>query len=229
MNTEAKYKVELIAQELLLLDGKCRAETQKSVDLAKQAASFGESPQAKFAAQVIEFAKANGAIDFGRTQLSYCSVCGKAAGYAKHTRSTRYHRKGENNPDRPLSIPGVNFKHSFISIKGYASLGCCLSCLEQAKPMILSGLNGIQAEIPESFSGKPSAYKKYKKVKCQMPCGWEGHEGEMKKLSTLMGDGSYPGECPSCGKRNSLFVTNIERTGDFVIIPSSDLKKEKGI
>jgi hypothetical protein len=223
MNTEAEYKVELVAQELLLLDGKCGIETQKIVDLAKQAASFGESPQAKFAAQVVEFAKANGAVDFVNTSLSYCSVCGETAGYAKHKRSTQYHQKGSNNTAKRLYLPGIDFKkRGFISVKGYSSLGCCLSCLETAKLMILSGLEGVQVEIPERFSGKSPIYKKYEKVKCS--CGWEGHEGEMKKLPTLMGDGSYPGECPSCGKRNGMFVTNIERTGDFVVISNSDLK-----
>ena len=48
---------------------------------------------------------------------------------------------------------------------------------------------------------------------------WEGHEGQVGRLRTLLGDGTYPGKCLSCGVEHRPFsVSPLEIIDGFVVV-----------
>ena len=50
-------------------------------------------------------------------------------------------------------------------------------------------------------------------------CGWIGHDGQLGKLRTLLGDGYYLGKCPDCGAENHAFtVENIVALEGFEVV-----------
>lgn len=199
--------VYLTDQELALLDGHCNEGVQTEVDKAKArlktAELLGNVPDnlIPFVSRIIEEARATGRLILSRRSLHYCNVCGKSAGYAKYKRTGRYHRKGEPNYDKPLSLWGVELADRFVRIGGRATLGCCGSCWNKVKPFLADALRDIRAEIPEAITGYPPRWVRYDNRKCSK-CGWEGHEGEMGRLPVMMGRGTYPGECPQCHAQN---------------------------
>jgi hypothetical protein len=227
--------MDLSDDELLVLDGRCRAETQRHVDEAKRRQSIarqltGLTPeQARFCAEVARVAEESGALSVDGRSLYSCPLCGKHAGYAKHKRSGRrggmlgrYVKKGEENREKPLTLWAMEFSAPRlvrITIKGYSSLAACGECLAVIKAPLVALLASVQAEIPESFTGAPPAWKRWERMRCE--CGWDGHEGEMGALRTLFGDGFYPGKCPACGLENApLGRSHISRTGEYVVTPA---------
>lgn len=211
--------------ELAVLDGKCSEETQKIVDAAK--ARLGSisanpgvpEPVASLAADLVLLAKSTGKLQLQHRHLSRCRVCSKYGGYAKYTRSGRYHRKGDINYDKPTFLWGVDLEVSMVTVKGHVTHGCCTTCWDQWKDFIGKQLLDVEAEVPQDITGVPSKYKWYSRAKCQR-CGWEGHEGEMGRLRTLMGDGWYAGQCPQCKAENHLFSNEIKTVGlGWVVVP----------
>lgn len=217
----------LTDQELIILDGKCSQEVQAEVDAAKSRLQMRErigsvdSHIADFVADAVAEAKKNGRLIFEHLQLRACKYCKKQAGYWPYARWSRNHRKGAANYDAPKYFYGINVAHRFIIMKGYASLGCCAECWEKAKPILLAELEGMKCELSKYLTGIEPKYRRYDKMKCSK-CNWEGHEGQMGKLRTLMGDGWYRGKCPQCGSENSLFNSVIKPSSGFVIAESTD-------
>lgn len=214
----------LTDDELILLDGKCRPGIQKEVDAAKtRIATIAANPDircedAKFIADALTEARTHGELSFTREQLRHCLVCNRSAGYAKYARAGRYHRKGQNNTNRPLTFYGVELANRFVRMKGYATLGCCLECWTRIQPLLVEKLAGVEAEISHYITGQPPNFKRYKKAHCK-ECGWEGHQGQMRQLNALMG-GQYPGGCPNCKAENRVFgATLIETVDGYVIVP----------
>lgn len=211
----------LTDEELAILDGKCSEKIQKEVDAAKSRISAASTYahltplQAGFIADAVSEAKNTGLLVKRGVGLSYCPVCKKSGGYAVYKRSSRFHRKGEKDFSKPLTLYGIELADRFVSIKGYASCGCCRECFDTILPDLKKALEGVRAQLPKDLQTTP--FKKFKKMKCNK-CGWEGHEGQMRKLPVMF-EGYYPGGCPSCEAENRpLGATHIETVSGFVVV-----------
>jgi hypothetical protein len=208
---------------LVLLDGKTRPEIQKEVDCAKEAkaleAFVDNAAEARFISEAVKEAKANGILGFRWIQLHYCVYTGKSAGYATHCRSGKFHRKGETDYSKPLYLSGVDLANRFVTIKGYATLGCCREFWDSVRPKLAARLEDVMAEIAEEITGHPPRWRRFDNYKCTA-CGWNGHEGQMLKLPAVMG-GFYPGECPSCGAKNLPLGRSVVElvAGEFSLVP----------
>lgn len=77
----------------------------------------------------------------------------------------------------------------------------------------------MQVQLPAALA-KPGAplWTRHSNRRCTK-CGWEGHEGEMGRLMTLMGDGYYPALCPECGAGDRLFSRDVETRDGFTVVP----------
>jgi len=220
----------LVDEEAVLLDGRCRPEVQKDVDAAKarleMAARAGDlSPkEAGFVADIVREAKEKGRLTFCRLGISSCDVCGATAGYYRF-KSGR--RRGQADHNRPLAIGGVDFGRGFVVMQRRATLGCCWDCWLKLADKIRAELSDVRAEIPAYITGHPPKWRRFDRVKCTK-CGWEGHEGEMRQLQTLMGDGKYPGGCPKCTAANTFMGPRlIETTGLGFAVVSSESNTEE--
>lgn len=221
--TERTRSVSLTDTELVILDGRCRAEVQAVVDQAKARLAMGAklahlpANLAGFIADAVAEAEGEGRLTFQWKSIRSCALCGKDAGYAVHTRSGRYHRKGDTNYDKPRYLNGIEIARRFITIRGHAALGCCAECFNALKPALQETLADVRAEIPEMLLGRPSRFRRFSRARCT-ECGWEGHEGQMRQLLTWMGDGYYPGGCPKCPAINDFGVRKIETVDGFEVV-----------
>lgn len=218
------HQVKLTAAELLRLDGVTSPDVQKSIDLVKEAAALsarfhvGEA-EGIFLASAVREGRTSGRLGFSHAQVRWCEICGKGGGYAKHSRSTRSHRKGDNDTSRPLMLSGVDLARGFINFIGWPSLGCCAECWDTLRPMVVELIEPLPIEAHPKITGHAERWKRWDHMGCKS-CGWEGHEGEMGQLRTLMNDGYYPGRCPSCGAENVFLSRVIERRGEgFTMVP----------
>lgn len=230
-----KTSVTLTNEELLLLNGEVNDEVQKEINkararLADIAALLPATTdvltenQIAFISSALEEARTKGQLSLRRTRINKCGVCGSRGGYATYKRSSRYHRKGEPNYDKPLTLYAIELAERFIRFKGHATVGCCNECFKIIQPHLKTALAGIRAQLPEELTDEPERYKRYRNQRCK-GCGWEGHEGEMGPLQTLMRDGHYPGQCPACGVKSLPFgPTVFETTKGFSIV---DTAKDK--
>jgi len=209
-----EQKVELTDEELLLLDGKVSPEIQTLIDnirdrllIEKKYSELSEL-EAKLIQDVVEEAKKTYLLIFQYKRLRHCSTCNKSAGYAVYKRSSRHHRKGEPNYDKPLTFLGVELAKRFITWQGHATLGCCDSCFKKLQPYLTTALVGFPVELPEELYAEGEfKYKAYRLAECTK-CGWKGHEGQMGKSRTVMGNGFYPNTCPSCKSKNEILSSN---------------------
>lgn len=219
----AMPSVTLTDKELVLLDGQCSEKVQSEVNLAKdrlEAASrlpdLSEA-EAAFISDAVNEAKTNGVLVKRWTKVRHCKLCNSSAGYAKYTRSSRYHRKGQTDHSKPLYLSGVELADRFVVMTGYPTLGCCNNCYSKLQPILKDQLSGVQAKLPEELRGE-TTYDKKDNMECTK-CGWTGHEGEMGMLQAIMG-GEYPGQCPKCDAQNLPFGRNyIEIRKGFTIVP----------
>lgn len=215
--------VHLIDEELSRLDGHVSAKVQVEVSKAlvrlEDKKGLGAVPDQyrDFVARIIEEAKSAGRLVFWQKRLRSCDVCGKAAGYAKYKRRSRYHDKGDPNYDKPLTTWGVDFADRSIVIRNRATLGCCLTCWKEIKPFLGDALRGVKSAIPEKVTGYPPKWKWHRNRRCKR-CGWEGHEGQMGKRRTMMGDGNYPAGCPACSAENLAFSPTLIKLADGFIL-----------
>jgi len=214
-------------EELILLDGRCCAETQSVIDEAKLRLDLRTlfagltDAEAKFITEVKATAEKERRLVFRTSYGSYCSLCGKSAGYVPHSRTSRYHRKGQPNYDKPKTFSGVDLYPGCVSIKNRFSLGCCADCWKKVKPSLQLALRNVQAEIPEGITDVKPAVKRHPVMKCTQ-CQWTGPESEMGLLRTLMGDGFYHGICPKCSAKNTLFNNQVAIVhGEYVLVSAS--------
>ena len=221
---ERLTNVRLTDDELLVLDGRCSEKVQAEVEGARIRQAMQDrldlpTHLAGFVGDVLLEAQTNGELRWMSKRLTYCRICRKAPGYAPFVRGPR---RGRPNYDRPLTLAGWDLAHRFVTIKDSANLGGCDECVQAALPAIREALRGVVAQLPKALraEGVP-ARTKYPNVRCK-ECGWEGHEGEVGRLRTLMGDGTYPGKCPSCGVEHQPFRPSpLEQTGGFVVVTPS--------
>lgn len=222
-------RIDVTDEELLLLDGECRPEIQNKIDNLKDALKiqkevFGVDPEiSKFVVAVVEEAKTSGRLGYRCVYITRCPVCGRTDGYQTHKRTSRWHRRGTPNYEKPNVFGGRELHIGCVSIRNRATLGCCDECMKKATPLFMEHLIGIKAEMPQELTGVPPQYKWYQKRKCTK-CGWEGHEGEMGKERTLMGDGWYPAKCPKCPAKNEFLSTPIDIADGFVVVENAKSK-----
>lgn len=213
--------VYLTDTELILLDGKCSEKVQKRVNLAKDRLSLQSiltniKPEySSFIADVVNEAKTEKKLIYKSKYIHRCGVCKKSAGYAKYTRSTGYHRKGQENFDKPLIMDGIELAERFVVFKDTAILGCCYDCFKEIKPFLVQELKSVEAELPEALMGVKSKYKKCEIYSCTI-CNWTGSESQMGFVNAVF-EGKYKGKCPQCSAKNEFFSTKIKGTQKYVI------------
>lgn len=217
------YMVSLTADEIVLLDGQVRPDVQAKVDEAKEAKALedfaDDAAQARFIADALREARTNGRLILRWVSLHYCDYSGKSAGYGTHRRGGKYHRKGETDYGKPLTMAGVELADRFIHIQGRAALGCCREFWDKVLPKLAAKLADVKAEIPEGITGHPPRWKRFGLCRCEK-CGWSGHEGQLLKLPALFG-GHYAGECPSCHAKNLPLCPSVVKTVDgFELVPT---------
>jgi hypothetical protein len=208
-------KYELTDTEAVLLDGQVSDAAQGLVSAAKAriaaASAYPEltEREAGFIADVVTEAHKELLLAHRSEYVQRCPVCEKDAGYHIRTRTSRNGRRGQPDRSKPKLFRAFEFHESFITIKNRVYLGCCSDCFARVKPYLAEALKDVKAQIPSCITGHKPTYLRSKKMHCKK-CEWIGLESEMGRLSSIIGNGWYPGKCPQCGAENQLFTTNIE-------------------
>ncbi len=213
--------VSLTDDELVLLDGACSEKVQAVVDGAKRrietAARLSHLTPvlAGLVADVVNEAETTGQLRWLHERIRHCSVCGKSAGY--YTYKSGRHR-GRANYDKPLYMEALDFAYRFIRVQHTVAVGACAECVEAVLPDIKAALATVRAVVPDALhtDGAPR-YERYERRECP-ECAWQGHEGEMGRLRTLMGDGTYPGKCPQCGFESHFIGKQFNTLDGFVVL-----------
>jgi DNA-directed RNA polymerase subunit RPC12/RpoP len=212
---EKKYKVELLYNELLLLDGHINDETQKIIDTAKVEHSIGfELP---FMNEVIVSSLKRGTLKWTFKEIRSCPFCDKKYNYYVYPRSGRYHRKGDINHNAPKYYSGIAFNEGFITIKGCGDI--CQECAKKYNVIEKLCKYIIEKDLPIEIQKNNFYETQYRKdnIKICYECKKEMQESMMGKLPALM-QGEYPGKCPHCGAKSLLFGKSHEVTSKFVMI-----------
>lgn len=201
--------VELTDDEVLLLDGNCRPEIQRLVEAIKLKklclAELTHLPlrHATIISHIVAMTFRAQAVEFRMDSFSYCSVCQESSGYAKYKSNSRYHRKGDENRDKPLKFYGVSVFH-------YTSI--CGACKEKLWPVLGSLLGVLYAEVPEYFTGVKPKYKKAGLKHCKQ-CDYEADEFQFSQRHETV--------CPKCGYKNQGYMNTIIESvpGKHVLVP----------
>ena len=86
-------------------------------------------------------------------------------------------------------------------------------------PVLAEALRDVDCEVPAKLraEGAPKRVR-YQNRRCT-ECGWEGHEGQMIREQTVLGDGTYPAGCPSCRASNRfLGRTLVEIVDGYTVL-----------
>lgn len=219
-----EISIELTDSEMLSLDGKCRQKTQFAVDYVKERmvikarVQSGDEKIDAFVATVVMLAKRNGKLGCRRVSMEHCPLCGKRADYPRYKRDSPLHAKGEKNTNaKPMYFSGIDLTGDFVVTEHYARVGCCFACLEKTRSFLVKELDIVEAEVPKEVTGHPPRFKFYHAMKC-LSCGWEGHEGQMRMVPSIMGN-PYRAGCPVCDKRNSMAGLFIKQQKGHVVVP----------
>lgn len=197
-----------------LLEEIVRAEQR--LEIGRQHFSHLKGSALELVVRIVDAAELEGRVSFVSEGLSYCRYCNQSPGYAVY-KSGR--KRGQPNYNRPKRLPGYSFVWTFVQFKGNPKLGACRACFDPVRDEVLNVLKGMRVELPEKLTNEPPKWKRVENRRCTS-CGWEGHGGQMGRLATLVGDGSYPGVCPRCKARNEIFGRSIiERSSGFAVVP----------
>lgn len=214
---------ELTDDELVVLDGRCRAEVQAAVDAAKDRITarmrYDDLPpeQAAFIADVVREARESGVLKWMGVRIDHCPLCGWMGEYPRYKQGPR--RGQIKDRAKRSTTAGVELADRFVHIERHVLLGGCNECMDALSDRLAEALRGVEAQVPERLraEGEPERVK-YDRKRCTA-CGWQGHEGEMGRLRTLMGDGAYPGKCPECGvEQQPLGRRVFESVDGFVVV-----------
>ena len=211
--------------EAVTLDGHVSDDTQRKVDEAKariaavERLSDVDPKVAAFIADAISTANEHGLLRWAYRDFSRCGACGVDKGYAKYKSGPR---KGEPNYKKPLLHRGVELDPGMVSIQHRAKLGLCPECITSVTPLLVDELRAVTAQLPDKLRHPDDPPRvKYDNRRCTH-CGWEGHEGQMRQLPTVMPGGTYPGGCPQCPKENYFLGPRvIESIPGFVVVERS--------
>jgi len=218
-----EFTLKLTASEAAHLDGLVSAEAQAVVDRAKDTLALSLSglseKEAAMVATIVATAREKGRLTLSRTRVSSCPCCGRKDGYFVYPRAGKYHRKGAPNYSAPKTFAAFDLNQGFVTVQNHIGVGFCETCRPRVEPVLLPLLAPLEAEFPAHWDAAPHKWRRYDNKVCKA-CGWEGHEGEMRPMRTLMGNGSYPGGCPNCEAANQpLGRTVIDRREGFTLVP----------
>jgi len=210
---DAKYKVELTYDELVVLDGRVSPDVQKIIELAKTERGYGfEFPLIN---ELIRKSVEKGVFNWRRESARYCTYCTKAAGYVPYTRSSYRHRKGEPNRNKPRYFPAISFFPGFIHVVGFADI--CAEC-EEKHQVIQSVKNYLLAhDLPVELKGDKATKFIKDPIRICFKCEKEMQESKMGRVEALMG-GTYPGRCPYCQASQELFGSTHKLTDKYVMV-----------
>lgn len=215
------YEAKLTAEEILLLDGRCRPEVQALVERARATTSLTcetglPEKIADMLVKIVAEAEKNGKLVYTCQSIRHCPCCGRHEGYHIYRGRSKYKRYGQPDYDKPILFTGWEVADRFISIQHCLSMGFCDGCATKILPVLRERLKRVKSQIPEALLGEKCRWKFNKNRRCTKCC-WEGHEGEMGKERTLMGDGYYPAYCPNCKAGGGLFNRDIDTREGFTI------------
>lgn len=228
MGSESKpafYEVALTLDEVMRLDGACRPEIQRVVEQARATAEISKElpePMAKMVTTILNVAATDGRLVYERRNVRQCPCCGRFDGYWPVRRSTRYKTRGKPDYDKPKTFSAWGLQRQFIQIQHHLSVGICETCAPQVLPVLRARLVGVKAQIPEQLSGRPTEWLWQQNRECTK-CGWHGHEGQMIRERTIMGDGWYPALCPTC-KAGGAFSSAVKLADGFTLVEVAALK-----
>ena len=214
--------IDLTDTELSLLDGNVASEkAQALIDAAKaRLAAVSRmadvSPHiAALVADVLTEANESGKLAYYSELIRYCSYC-KSSPNPRHVPYKSGPRKGQPNWDKPRYLKGFEFAHRFVRVRHHVAVGGCQVCVSEAMPYLIEELVGVPVQLPPQLHkyGTPR-YVKYPHRSCT--CGWTGHEGQMGRLTTMLGDGTYPATCPSCG-RGGGFGDRLDHADGYTMV-----------
>jgi hypothetical protein len=162
---------------------------------------------------VVAEARRSGRLIYRGVSVSGCRYCGARSTWEKPKRRRKTYE---------AKISGVEFADRFVIISGHISVGACRQCVEQALPALRGELATFQVQLPQQLRlDAAPVFQRWERCRCKQ-CEWSGHDGQLGKLRTLMGDGDYPGKCPSCGAERRLFGPDpFERLDGFEIVEVS--------
>lgn len=215
---EKLYKVKLTYNEICALDGSTNPknrskELQDTIDNAKKEHSLGFSPA--IINEVILKSEQIGTFSYSRVQMRYCEYCKKAGDYLRYTRSTRYHRKGEKNFDKPTYINGIKFNPGFIRVQGLGDI--CSEC-EKNNHVIQTIENYLLSHDSKvELAGNPLTVYKKDPIQICHTCGKEMQESKMGREPAMI-SGTYPAYCPHCHAKGNVWNKPHQSTDKFVMI-----------
>ena len=197
------YTAYLTYDELMLLDGKVRDDVQKVVDTAKSEHSFGLDDVAN---EILENALKAGELRWGSINISSCKCCDKKSGYTRYSRSSRWHRKGDINYDKPIRYSGVLINPGVIVVEGLP--GICWDCWKKTYlPKIVNYIHDNNLPIQTNDNDiAPTRWKKDVVRECAN-CGTKSLTSTWGRSHTIFGNGTYPSTCPHCDAFNSGMPT----------------------
>lgn len=218
------FSTRLNWQEILLLDGHCREEIQRDIDLVKQAQEIQsrypiDMASAVFISRAKNEAHKKGKLVCRPVKMHFCPVTGAKSTYLPSKKRDRY---GIRKPDIEVLLQGCELKDSFVSVQGYPSLGISLLGLEQIRIYLASEMRDIPAQVPERLIGEPCGWIYEEKLKCV--CGWSG-----RKSFTENRDPFWFGfKCPSCGGResSSVFTSKLFKQDGFEVVSRTQIELE---
>lgn len=218
----SEFAFSLTAEEAVLLAPIQRPEVAAMVARASTALSLASSglseSEAAMVAQIVATATAKGRLTYSPTMISSCPCCKRRDGYHPYARAGRYHRKGQPDFSKPKTFRAVDLDRGFVTVQNHISVGFCDTCLPRVQPVLLPLLENVRAEFPTHWAGTPQRFRRYDNRECTA-CGWAGHEGQMRPMRTLMGNGSYAGGCPDCPAENlPLGRTIIKTVPGFTLV-----------
>ena len=161
-------------------------------------------------ADVLAEAHKNGRLIQRGVAVSWCDYCGARSEWKKSPRKKREYED---------KISGVEFADRFVIISGHISVGGCRACVDLALPVLRVELARFPVQLSSALrlDGAP-VFERWDRCRCKK-CEWSGHDGQLGKLRTLMGDGYYHGKCPSCGvERRPLGPDPFERLDGFDVV-----------
>lgn len=220
MAADPTRMVQLTDDELVVLDGRCRPEVQGEVEAARARIEargrLADLPPALagLVADAVAEARGHGRLALRWEGVTYCRLCKAEAPWSLYKSGPRRGRRKAQGV-----LQAVDLADRPVVIRGHVSLGGCRACYDAVLPALRRELVGVPAQLPDALV-EPGAPRwiRHERVRCTA-CGWEGHDGQMRRLRALI-EGDYAGGCPNCPAENlPLRRTVIERVEGFEVVP----------
>jgi len=207
---------ELTDDELLILDGKASEAIQVEIEKAKERKQLHSDP---VVARILAESLKMGTFEYQFIHdMTFCRECKKSSGYALHTRSGKYHRKGDKNYDKPLKFSGIRCNSGFVTIQGHGNF--CAACDKQHGWLATIVNEILTRSLPiELVRDTKTKFRRDAERQCYQ-CEQTMFESEMGREHTLMGNGTYAATCPHCKAKSIIFGRNHKVTGKFRMLPA---------